>query len=270
MKNNENIFNGDLFLLRQTPNVLRARGFRLYTEGAKRLIDLWLNGGAAVLGHTPSNILRELKNTASRGLYAPFPHFTESRFLKALFKLFPGCSFRIYACAPFELKKLFNEGNVKLWRPFTDPSSPFKTDDVPVFIPVIPGIQTWRDGLPAGLCIAGAKLQENLSQLPPSDLLPPIQLAVACRGIYDIIAQPQRAKPKLPRTEKALKNSQSKWQRQGIYLTLKEKPAHQEWETLFHKFLEAGFLLPPASSFPLILPGELSDGEDAKLAAILS
>jgi len=39
----------------------------------------------------------------------------------------------------------------------------------------------------------------------------------------------------------------------------------QEWETLFKQFLEAGFLLPPTPSFPLILPAEMSDGEEAKL-----
>ena len=62
-------------LLRLVPAVLRARNFRLYTAGGRRLVDLWLNGGAAVLGHTPPALLRELKNTASRGLYAPFPIF---------------------------------------------------------------------------------------------------------------------------------------------------------------------------------------------------
>jgi len=275
--------NEDLFLLRQIPTVLRARGFRLYTEGSKRLVDLWQNGGAAVLGHTPPNLLRELKNTASRGLYAPFPHFTENRFLKALSKIFPNHSFRIYASLPAELFKIFSrEGTgkigcntVKFWRPFVNPENPFIVDDIPFFIPVIPGIQTWRDGLPMGLCVVAVKNEFNeskdlLSQLPPNDMLSPILFAIATRGIYDILAIPQRVKPKLPRLEKALKsNTQMKWQRQGIYLTLKEKPAAQEWNMLFYKFLEAGFLLPPTPSFPLILPGELSDGEEVKLISVL-
>jgi hypothetical protein len=57
------------------------------------------------------------------------------------------------------------------------------------------------------------------------------------------------------------------WHSQGIYLTLKEKI---EWETLFNQFLKAGFLIPPTPSQPLILPGEMSDGEEAKLAAALT
>ena len=255
----------ELSLLKQTPNVLRARGFRLYTEDGKRFIDLWLNGGAAVLGHTPPNLLRELKNAASRGLYAPYPHFTEGRFLKALFKLFPGFCFRFYAAPPAELTALFASGAAKLWRPYVN------ADDASLFVPVLPGVQTWRDGLPFGLCIAAVqtKTESLLSQLPANDALSPILLAAATRGIYDILAAPQRAKPNLPRINKIIKTNNSKWQRQGIYLTLKEKPAPQEWDTLFNQFMEAGFLLPPTPSFPLILPAEMSDGEEAKLANVL-
>jgi len=263
------------------PVVQRARGFRLYlansSRGNQRLVDLWLNGGAAVLGHTPPNMLRELKNTASRGLYAPYPHFTEGRFLKALSKIFhepnghelstQQRSFRIYAAPPPELVSFFESGKAKLWRPFVDPASPFAADDTPLLVPVLPGIQTWRDGLPLGLCVAACASEDLLTSLPASDSLSPILLAVATRGIYDILAEPQRAKPTLPRVTKVLKNS--RWQRRGIYLTLKEAPTQEKWTTLFNQFLEAGFLLPPTPSQPLILPGELSNGEEAKLAAML-
>jgi hypothetical protein len=296
----------------QIPTVLRARGFRLYLsknsnrQDNRRLVDLWLNGGAAVLGHTPPNLLRELKNTASRGLYAPFPHFSEGRFIKALFKLFQepsvqepsvqepsaqkpsaqGYSFRLYAAPPQELITLFESGTAKLWRPFTDPASPFAVNaENSIFIPVLPGIQTWRTykcgELPLGLCVAAvrtnsAESEKLLTQLPPNDTLPPVLLAVAARGVHDLLAAPQRVKPNLPQVFKALKNS--RWIKQGIYLTLKEKPdcevsansSAEEWETLFHKFLNAGFLLPPTPSLPVILPGELSNGEEAKLAALIS
>jgi len=270
-----------LFLLKQTPNILRVRGYRLYAEGGKRLVDLWLNGGAAVLGHTPPNLLREIKNTASRGLYAPLPHFTEGRFIKALSKLFPGYVYRFYAAPPAEL---LEKKDLKFWRPYTNPENPFAVNDTPLFIPVLQGIQTWRNWssadleneLPYGLCVVAAQhkttqTDENLlEQLPPNDMLPPVLLSIATRGIHDLLAAPQRAKPNLPRIIKALKDKNSIWKRQGIYLTLKEKPAQGEWNTLFNKFLEAGFLLPPTSTHPLILPGELSDGEEAKLAAALT
>jgi len=259
----------------QIPQVLRARGFRLYLANKQRLVDLWLNGGAAVLGHTPPNLLRELKNTASRGLYAPFPHFTEGRFIKALSKLLPERNFRLYAAPPQELTALFESGAAKLWRPFVNHASPFAADEsAPLLMPVIPGIQTWRNELPMGLCVAAAQTgsdaaEKLLSQLPPGDTLSPVLLAVAARGVYDLLAAPERGKLHYMRIAKALKANECRWQRNGIYLTLKKAPSPSEWETLFNKFLQAGFLLPLVSTQPAILPGELSNGEEAKLAALL-
>ncbi|MDR2784383.1 MAG: hypothetical protein LBB83_00550, partial [Treponema sp.] len=69
--------------LRLIPAIRRARGFRLYTADGRRIVDLWQYGGRAVLGHTPPAVLREMKNTAERGLFVPFPGPQERRFLKA-------------------------------------------------------------------------------------------------------------------------------------------------------------------------------------------
>jgi hypothetical protein len=73
----------------------------------------------------------------------------------------------------------------------------------------------------------------------------------------------------MPKVFKALQ-SNGTWKREGIYLSLKKEPTNAKWETLFKKFLDAGFLLPPDPSQPVILPGEMSDGESAKLAAALT
>lgn len=287
IKNNGCLSDGEFFLLRRIPAVLRARGFRLYLsdgygcQGNRRLVDLWLNGGAAIMGHTPPNQLRELKNAASRGLYAPFPHFTEGRYLKALSKLFPKSSLRLYAAPPQELVSLFNTGSARLWRPFEEPvtqessqeASSFMADNVPLFVPVLPGIQTWRSGLPLGLCVTVSNpvcgsAANMLAELPASDVLSPVLLAAAARGVHDIIAAAERAKPVFAKLTKVLQKS--RWQRRGIYLSLKEEATDEAWEMLFNQFLQAGFLLPPVQSHPLILPGELSAGEEAKLASALS
>ena len=260
----------DFSLLQSVPAVLRARDFRLYTTDGKRLVDLWQNGGAAILGHTPPSLLRELKNTASRGLYAPFPHFLEGRFLKALSRIFPGRNFRLYAAPPPELETLTAAGKAVLWRPFIDPAAPLavRQNASPVLIPVVPGIQLWRGGLPLGLCPL-AIVPDFEASLPPPDFLPPVLLACAARGIYDLIAAaPQRAKPSYPRIAKALKNS--RWQRQGLYLSLRQSLSQEDWATMFRNFLDNGFLLPPVSSQPAILPGVLSPGEETKLAGLLA
>jgi len=258
--------NEQLSLLRLVPEVLRAREFRLYTK-AGRLVDLWQNNGAAVLGHTPPSLLRELKNTASRGLYAPFPHFLEARYHKALSRIFPSRNFRLYAAPPPELDKLVADGSAALWRPFFDSDSPLGVPkSPPVLIPVVPGIQTWRNGLPFGLCVLAIKKDAAIGA--DSDFLPPVLLAAAIRGIYDLIsAAKARANPTYPRIDKALKNSL--WQRGGIYLTPRQEPSQTEWAALFRRLLEGGFLLPPHPSQPLILPGVLSPGEEAKLALLL-
>ena len=264
-------------LLLNLPTVLRARAYRLYTKN-QRLVDLWLNGGAAVMGHNPPNLLRELKNTASRGLYAPFPHFTEGRFLKALSKLLPDYNFRIYSAPPQELITLFEKGTAKLWRPFKNPEAPFAADDnAPLLILVIQGISLWRGGLPMCLCVTAQSkryAQKETAQLPENETLSPVLLATAARGVYDLLTTPERAKPLLQRIDKICTqqnaNKVCRWQREGIYLTLKEEIKKEEWETLFKQFLEAGFLIPPAPSQPLILPGEMSAGEEIKLAELLA
>ena len=261
--------NEQLSLLRLVPAVLRARDFRLYTKTG-RLVDLWQNNGAAVLGHTPPSLLRELKNTASRGLYAPFPHFMETRYHKALSRIFPDKAFHLYAAPPPGLETLVANGSAALWRPFADSASPLAVpESPPILIPVVPGIQTWRDGLPLGLCVLAVKGEAAISH---GDYLPPVLLAAAARGVYNMIsAAVARANPVYPRITKALKNSAgaSFWQRNGIYLTPRKKPSQTEWASLFRYFLENGFLLPPLPSQPLILPGILSPGEEAKLASLL-
>ena len=287
----------ELSLLGLVPQVLRARDFRLYTKSGRRLIDLWQNGGAAVLGHTPPLLLREIKNTASRGLYAPFPHFTEQRFLKALSQLLPGRSFRVYAAPPAGIQ-FFTAGaisgnaglagsaapenaaclNAALWRPFLDFCLPSQKPDVaqksagpPLVLPVLPGVQGWRNGLPYGLCVCAvlSGFEEKVfSVLPPGDFLSPILLAAAARGIWDLIAAaPVRANVQWQRVNKIIKTSP--WQRRGIYLFPRTPPAPEAWDALFRLFLDAGFLLPPVPEHPLILPGILSPGEEAKLAAVL-
>ena len=278
-KMSANIDRGEYSLLNLVPTVLRARGFRLYSGssakgGRKRLVDLWQNNGAAVLGHTPPHLLREIKNTASRGLYAPFPHFLEGRFIKALSLLLPGRSFRLYASPPAALESLFRTGAAGFWRPFLDAASPFTTEKnaPPILVPVLPGIQGWRNDLPLGLCVLAAESENVLAELPAGDILSPVLLAAAARGVYGLIASPDRAKPAFPRIAGALQKSPAnqRWRRRGIYLYLKEKPETAGWPELFRQFLDAGFLIPPVPSQPLILPGVLSAGEEAKLSALIS
>jgi len=276
-------------LLRLLPMVLRARDFHLYTEGGKRLVDLWLHGGRAVLGHKPPRVLLELKNAAERGLFTPLPHPLEKRLVKALSTFFPDRSFRFYndllsmyraiekafpsESALFHAEAIpdpafpaSNDGKaiVSLWRPFVQPLP--ADEKTPILIPVLP----WPLG-PAVLT-----LDKSLeASFPQGELIPPVLLAQAARALYDLAAKirsPDRQR--FYRIEKAIAGAgQSKdsknsvWQHRGIYLTTRMD--REKYAELFRRFLEAGFLLPPRASEPAILPATMSKGEETCLTELL-
>jgi hypothetical protein len=269
--------NNDEELLRLLPRVLRARDFHLYTEGGKRLVDLWLQGGRAILGHKPPGVLLELKNAAERGLFSPFPHPLERRLTKALAVLCPDRSFRFYndpssmfhaikktlpdECASFQAATIpdpvFPDSNaekatVSLWRPFVEP-----VPKALILLPVLP----WPLG-PAVLALD--KSME--ASFPQGELIPPVLLAPAARALYDLAAQirsPNRQK--YYRVEKAIADV---WHLRGIYLTTRVD--RENYAELFKSFLEAGFLLPPSASEPAILPAVMSKGEETQLAKLLA
>ena len=249
-------------MIKNIPQVLRARGWRLYTE-KRRLIDLWQYGGRAILGHNPPGLLRAIKNSAERGIYAPHPHFAGDRFCKALAVLFPDRTFRIYENETV-LNQVIDESQIEpvLWRPYLDKETQNTLLAEPVLLPVLPFP---FPGAPAVLAI-NAEKATVLEKLPPSQLLSPVALTAAARCIYDLIASPKRGIPHFPKVDKAVKKS-TVWKRQGIYLYY-TGPA-ENYGDLFQRFLDGGFLLPPTVKDPAILPWELSAGEEAKLAGLL-
>ena len=249
-------------LLRLLPRVLRARDFRLYLEGGKRLVDLWLQGGRAVLGHKPPMVLRELKNAAERGLYSTLPHPMEGRFLKALEKIFPGKAFRLYldtgslgralAAAGFT-------GDIPHWRPFVDAADALGVTE-PLIRPVLP----WQLG--PEVLVLDKSLEASF---PAGDIIPPVLLAPVTRAVHNLVAVmkvPGYDRQCYHKIEKALKNSH--WRRSGIYLTLKTNMESAQYKDLFLRFLDGGFLIPPSIMEPVILPASMSDGEESKLAVL--
>jgi hypothetical protein len=317
---------GSSSLLHLVPAVLRARGFRFYTQGGRRLVDLWQDGGAAVLGHTPAGILRELKNTAERGLFAPLPHPLEGRLHKALARLFPHRLFRLYAGEASFRRALCRAGYpadispldmalpdaypaptacpdpgayvagtptacpgmgtpdkaLSLWRPFTDgPPVPGLAGTAPdeglpegtppqdealspeLLLPVLP--LPWTQAL---WVLAISPQTEAGRDFPPSDILSPVILAAAVRAVCGLVAAaPDRGNPQFHKLDNALRTGP--WRRRGIYLWYGEAPDDASYETLFRRFLDRGFLLPPSRNLPAILPGILSPGEEARLAELL-
>jgi hypothetical protein len=261
-------------MLNLVPHVLRARRWRLYTDKG-RLVDLWQHGGRAILGHNPPGMLRVLKNSAERGLYAPYPHFANEKFSKALSALLPDRVFRIYE-SEISLRQALRAANliVMLWRPFFDEGSQAALQSEDFLVPVLP---CPFPGAPAVLALSAQKANAVSEKLPPSQLLSPVILSAATRCIYDLLAVTSRGIPGFSKIDNALKEHKI-WKRQGIYLFYTDIIRKQEhtvkelfnnYAVLFQHFLEAGFLLPPSPEEPAILPGELSAGEEAKLAELV-
>jgi hypothetical protein len=275
--------------------VLRARDFHLYTKKG-RLTDLWQAGGAAVLGHTPPSVLRELKNAADRRLFVPFPHPLQRRFLKALSLLFPGRIFRVYGpgsslrgileaagldCARIpdpagpRTQAAPERAPLSLWRPFVDPAFPLAVPEhIPVLIPVLPvippGYGTETGGPPWPCGIGVLALDPALEgSFPPPDIVAPALLAAAARGVYDLAAMAEeRGKTSFRKINRIPENGV--WRLRGIYLEAVREGYTEDYAALFRRFLDGGFLLPPDPASPVILPGALSPGEEAKLAVLLA
>ncbi len=66
------------------PAIRRARGFHLYDGSGRRYLDMYQEGGEAVLGHRPEGMLLALKSAASRGLWSTTPSRESGRLCRAV------------------------------------------------------------------------------------------------------------------------------------------------------------------------------------------
>ncbi len=269
-------------LLDLVPPIRRARDYRLYTAEGRRLVDLWQYDGAALLGHTAPGLLTALKNTASRGLFVPLPHPGALRLERALRRLFPQRDIRVYSgaaaadaalaaagygalgCADFPdpgRGEVGADAVASKWRPWCPNAA------TAIQAPILP--LPWQNG-PVVLTLDAAVA----GRFPPSDQIAPLVLATAARAVDDLAAMPaEHGSGKFRRLGAAL--ARSAWRRRGIYLHLGEDAGadgvtDDAYAALFAAFLRAGFLLPPDPRGLLILPGELSPGEEAQLGRALS
>lgn len=263
--------------LQALPRIRRARAYRLYGEEGRRYVDLWLDGGSAVLGHTPPRVLTALKDAASRGLFAPFPSPALTRLERTLSRLFPGRTVLVYPDGPSADRALVRTGFPTLesfldtgtcdptgaatalrWRPQTGLDTPPPEAVVAPILPY-PG-----PGAPVVLLppVGGEAL------FSPPDPVSPVVCAVAARAVADLLFRyTLRTAASCCRAIAAVVGTP--WVRRGIYLHREDELFLFRYDLQFQRFLQAGFLIPPDPRLPLILPEELSPGEDEALARIL-
>ncbi|ADN03051.1 hypothetical protein [Spirochaeta thermophila] len=251
-------------LLAEVPFVKRARGWRLYTKKGERILDLYGEGGKAVLGHRPGQVGRVLKNEISKGLYLRVPSVYLFRLRKALraflpthphLRLFPSHEALLAHLAsrherPYTLHDPALPASLQPHRsPLVAWARPFlPPPPTPLAIPVfpIPGL-----ALPGVLCAR----EESLLPDVPDALASPLLLAAMTRSIHDLLG----AGHLFQGVGHYLDALPPPWRHTGPYLYLEEPP--RDHPTLFRRFLSRGILVSPSPGVPGVFPAEISPGE---------
>jgi len=261
--------------LRRVPRIRRARGFRLYADDGRRIIDLWQGGGRAILGHRGGKLVTRLKAVLDRGVLVPLPSSAEHRLARALGRLFDGFpQFRVAVfssearaigalaratgrapreCLPHEpVDAALAHGAgghapsaVSYWRPFLSAwDAAGHLAGGGILLPLLPAGML-SDAQVVVYPAEGIGLE--------SDLLSEPVLSVLASASDALRSAPERSQTPLSGFASA-----------GPYLVpmpLGGVSSPSDYDALFNRFLSAGVLLSPEPLVPSIYPGELSEGE---------
>ena len=267
-------------------NVRRARGYYLYTEKNVRLLDLWLDGGKAILGRRTGQANLVCKQFLDKGLTGFLPTKADVQLRRALEALLPDYpAIRWYETQDKaeriagSVLQADQNGTVQLlpvWRPFLDlaPASASQepiADSIMLVTPAYP--------VPCGIIAAGSRFEESL---PPSDVLfPPLAYSLA-RAFFDLkhkmeefqlkeikiedghhsetAGRSARVSHTIVKKRQAVLNRKAEaerlipsvWEQKGWYLFPHIPEA--EYPAFFLQALDAHVLISPEYGTPSILP----------------
>ena len=236
----------------QLPVAKRALGFRIYGTDGRRYLDLWQDGGFALLGHRPGRLTVELKNVISKGLIAPLPSVYTRRLKRQLQKLYPshrnigflsGLTGNLTVKTRISDPALGQSGSIAFARPFLD------TPDSDSLIPIIPF--RWGDG-PVVIC------SRERNPVQTSTCLSPILAAGMIWSLHELnrFTAPDWF-------QDGFIDKESPWKQRGPYIA--PRFDEEEYPEVFRAFLEEDVVLSPRYSVPSILPGSASTGEITKV-----
>ena len=265
-------------LLDRLPVISRARDYRLYSSGGRRIVDFYQDGGNAVLGHRVPGISLSMKQAIEKGVFFSCRTRYDSRLKKAVellsgrnidFSVFPGEE-ALFSALGIDLPSFFPErenekSSVKnkkekteshnkaastdtvFWHPFSGDSLKELLNNYSFVVPVIPfpGTLSPRIVLSAS------------SSLPASGQVSPVVLAAYITAVYNLINFSESDLYKIWDSEEEY--IRRLWRIKGIYLI----PCYEEHfhKKIFINLLEQGYLISPDYSVPSILPGKISKGE---------
>lgn len=255
------------------PVIRRARGYRLYDTEGNRYLDMYLDDGGALLGHSPLRTIKALKNALEKSTLAAYPSVHTERLTRAAAALLPGHSeVRVYR-SPERLREVLgpeamigepvrilpvsgdggdassvpgkgpSEARVCAWRPLLADENRYP--DI-----IVPHLPLPGEFVPRLLCgRAGA-----LEGLPPSDVCSSVLLAALTRSIYDL-----RGFIEVHRDRDFSDFDIPGMIRRGCYLY--PGCGEREYRTLVEGLRRGGVLLNPDYRGISIAPAEYTRGE---------
>ena len=283
-------------LLAMVPAIARARGRRLYAVDGRRFLDLYADGGAAVMGRREGAACRVAKESIDRGLASPLPSFWEDRLRKAILSWLPGWAGVVFFASETEASLALAGMDETFARDlaggmaFPAAAASFRSRLLVEF-----PYRAFRTDLP-GAAAAGATAAEGaalaprfaLARLPaapafavgaalarnPADLealsgsagapAAALQLAASARSLADFLAfAPSFGEARWSRMDAYLGKI---FRRSGPWL-YPTYPAG-EHSRIFAACLDAGILISPNWRWPSIAAPEFDRGELAPLASV--
>jgi len=280
-------------LLSALPPIRRARNWRLYGSDGKRYLDMYADGGRAILGRKTGTSGTVAKASVDMGLVSSFPSFWEKRFEKAILEMWPGfAGIRLFASEAEALLALADmsgdfrlalensgslfeslssfEKTIRVESPFGEYRTDREIDPAKLafggrFAIGIPPLHpAWSFGIV--LALEAADLERLKASGPASSPIPPIKLAVALRSLADFSAF-------------ALRYGEAHWSRMDSFIGAVFKrsgpwlyPAYPKADhaRVFASCLAKGILISPEYEQPSLVPGEFDKGEAAPLRSILN
>ena len=221
-------------LYKLLPKIKRARDYHLYDFGGRRYLDLWADGGRALMGHRKGRSVLDMKSCLEKGLGGSYPSVYPRRLLKQLGRLYPSVEAVSVVFAGG------GAGGYPVYRPFSAAAPP---EGVFELLVPMPGSSALRV-----LCAGSA------DSLPASDPVPAFLLAGLCRAAADLASFD---------AAEAEKNWASfdcgLWRREGPWLYSNIGGA--EYDQLFKRLKNRGIVISPYADSPSCAPSLFTAGE---------
>lgn len=256
--------------------IKRAKDHYLYTSKGTRLVDMYQQGGAAILGWRAGSAKLAFKNQLDRGLTGSYPHPATAGLERAVQKLIPGSIARIYATQE-EASLALESWTTSTWRPWLpngirspqqDQISPTGSDPqkfqksqkshnlpksayilcAPYPFTPAPIIVAFMQSAPQPTALPATD-QPAAQPAPSSPIAPPL-LAAITRAIYDLIKEiPLRTEADFALFDPYLSPY---FMRIGAYLY--PKCSETDYPTFFTQCLTSSVLISPDYATPSIIP----------------